>query len=144
MFRRILQKHINLSIYLLHNYLLYINIMSFNYEYYLNDNDDSYTWLYDTNRVDKIGISNDGNKIIHDSMVFTLEKFRRIEKKISDVNTIQLVYKLFTWVTPTERSYFTDLTLHEKGQYIAFKYAENSEGQMRFAHITFNGKNFRY
>ncbi len=102
---------------------------------------DNYTWFYDKN--DKIGISTDGSKMIHDSIIFTLKKFRKIT---SEKNQLQLIYELSGWNDPTSsvnKKYFSDLTLHEKGNYLSFKYVEDSKGNMKFVYAIFNGRNFK-
>lgn len=113
-----------------------------------NDIDDTsnFTWFYDERKYDKIGISSDGTQVMHDSIVFTLKKFKKVEEVMNGRNTIQLIYNLSGWNASdksTDKSYFSDLTLHEKGTYLDFKYVENSKGEMVFVYITFNGRVFK-
>lgn len=104
----------------------------------------NYTWYCDKNNVDNIGINKDGSQLIHDSMVFTLKKFRKIEKMVSNTNTIQLVYKLDNRNGDSGQTqpYFSDLVFSEKSNYLIFKYVETN-GNFKFTHIVFNGKIFK-
>ncbi len=115
---------------------------------YGNDYDDEielkkYTWYYDKSRLDKIGINHDGTKLMHDSMIYTLKKFRKIEKKIEGLDTMQLVYKLDdrNGNSGQYQQYFTDLIFNERSNYIVYKYVEH-DGKLTFTHIVFNGKQF--
>ena len=114
----------------------------------------NYKWFYDGKRLDKIGINPAGTMLMHDSMVFKLVQFRKISKKINNINTVQLLYKISnkydnnagsTFVkdkdAETNRSFFTDVIFHEQSSQIAFKYVEHN-GNMKFSHIVFNGKTF--
>lgn len=111
-----------------------------------NTETSNYKWYNDTKKLDKIGISPDGSQLMHDSMLYTLKKFKKIEKVINNLNTIQLIYKLdnkteVVDTSMTKYHYFTDLIFSEQSNYIVFKYVE-SEGKMLFSHIIFNGKMF--
>ena len=106
----------------------------------------NYKWYNDNKNLDKIGISPDGSQLTHDSMLYRLKKFKKIEKIINNVNTIQLTYKLdnkteVVDTSSTKYQYFTDLIFSEQSNYITFKYIE-FEGKMIFSHIIFNGKMF--
>lgn len=127
-----------------------ITIPSYDDEYY-NTEQDNLKWYYDLNKVDKIGFNSDGTEMTHDSMTFSLKSFRRIEEKILGKNTVQIIFKLSTRVSDKSaqintdklnREYFGDLALHEKSNYVTFKYVEH-KGKMTFTHIVFNGKEFK-
>lgn len=106
----------------------------------------NYKWYNDKNHLDKIGINSDGTKLMHDSMLYVLKKFRMINKIINSVNTIQLIFKLDNKLDElkptTKQPYFTDLIFGEKSAYIIFKYVEINK-KMTFSHIVFNGKIFK-
>jgi len=130
------------------------NINNYTHDYanlYGESYDDSieianYKWYNDNHKLDKIGINPDGTQLIHDSLLYTLKKFKKIEKKINNINTIQLIYKLDNKLNTintqnTKDQYFTDLIFGEKSNYVTFVYFSGL-GKMTFSHIIFNGKMF--
>lgn len=113
-------------------------------ENYENIETSNYTWYYDKFNIDKIGINPDGNQLMHDSMLFTLKKFRSINKSINGINTTQLIMKLDVrnGEGGQTNKYFTDNIFGEKSAYIIFKYVEINK-KLTFSHIVFNGKVFK-
>ncbi len=102
-----------------------------------------YKWFYDKNKLDKVGINNDATLLIHDSMVYTMKRFRKIEQTIRGKKTIQLMYKLSNRLSKdTDSNAFSVNTiLNERSNYITFKYVEYKD-EMIFTNLTYNGKPF--
>jgi hypothetical protein len=121
---------------------------------------DDYTWFYKSSKTfefnnikkitysdDTIGINSSGDQLIHDSIIYNLEKFKVINKIESynfggsvgfkKVKTTYLIYK-FAGDQP-------NLFYHERFSTIYFKYIGNNEDGtiMRFECIGFNGAEFR-
>lgn len=106
---------------------------------------DNLKWFHDKYDVDKIGINPSGDELYHDSMLYTLAKFHKIDKKINGKNTIQLIYKISNQQSnhaTDDRVYFTDLLMHTQSNYLIYKYVEINN-KMEFSHIVFNGKTFK-
>lgn len=109
-------------------------------------NESNYVWYYDKNKLDKIGINPNGSRLLHDSMLYKLKKFKIINSVIQNLNTTQLVLKLDNKLEENKEdnlnNYFTDMIFSEKSCYIIFKYVELNN-KMTFSHIVFNGKIFK-
>ena len=94
----------------------------------------SYTWFYDENKYDSIGISNECKYMIHDDIMIELKLFRKFEKKENNRYAKYILYELVGQ---------TDLILHEKTQILYFKYIGKSYNNMVFDYIGYNRKQFK-
>ena len=104
---------------------------------------DNYKWYVDKNKIDKIGINNDGSELMHDSMLYKLKKFKKQNINIKNIRRTQLIYKLdnTNGYNTDNKKNFTDLIFGEKSIYVIFEYIEKNK-IMDFSHIVFNGKMF--
>lgn len=108
--------------------------------------DDKYRWFYAVapnlglsferfkkSNNDKIGISPDGKILMKDNMMYSLKKYKKLEKNgINNTKKIILIYCF-------DRQY--NFRMHEKQNLISFYYFGKNE-KMVFSHIIYEGKEY--
>lgn len=121
---------------------------------------DDYTWFYKSSKTfgstnmkkivygdDKIGINSSGDQLIHDTIIYNLQKFKAINKLESynfggsvGLKKIKTTYLIYTFAGEQPNLFY-----HERFSTVYFKYIGNNEEgtNMRFECIGFNGAEFR-
>jgi hypothetical protein len=102
----------------------------------------SYTWYYNTisslQYEDKIGISPDGKYLLHDGIPSELVKFRKFEKA-EFIDKKMMTAKYIVFRIKGQRNYI----LHEADRTIYFKFIGETNNEMVFDHVGFNGSSYK-
>ena len=80
---------------------------------------DEYTWFFKSNKNfrtnktifydDSVGISSDGEQLIHDAMVYGLTKYKKIEKVENvGLNTAKITYLLFKFAGNSPNLFYNE------------------------------------